>query len=261
MRLLDLFLYQIRPFGIVDQRPSTPEPPPDLDLKESPWFAPNVTTTISPDTTVRTRSSEEIQQSQLMHQHLLEYLLNQLKPYGIVDPNEFSNVNAMNTSNPNRTTEVIVNPEQLEYLRGYVMDQLEPFGIVGPNDHMTASPTLAPTTTTTTAIMPIISKSNDVIAINQNTLNVDAIIDSQRMQQYLRDYMMNQFLHSQIVDPNEKMIASHITTPSTSTTVTKSVTEIMNNNPTDIDARSMLLQLLRSLETAQGPGSNAIPAH
>ena len=193
-----LFLYQIRPFGIADQRPSTPEPPPDLDLKESPWFAPNVTTTISPDTTIRTRSSEETQQSQLMHQHLLEYLLNQLKPYGIVDPNESSNVHAMNTSNPNRTTEVIVNPEQLEYLRGYVMDQLQPFGIVGPNDKMTASPTVAPTTTTTTA-MSIISKSND-------TLNVDAIIDSQRMQQYFCDYMMNQFLHSQSVDPNEKII-------------------------------------------------------
>jgi hypothetical protein len=35
----------------------------------------------------------------------------------------------------------------------------------------------------------------------------------------------------------------------------------INNNPTNIDARSMLMQMLRSLETAQGSGPNAIPAH
>ncbi|KAI9553079.1 hypothetical protein GHT06_020970 [Daphnia sinensis] len=47
MRLLDFFFYRIRPFGIVDQRPATPEPPPDLNLTASPWFAPNDTLVIA----------------------------------------------------------------------------------------------------------------------------------------------------------------------------------------------------------------------
>ena len=44
MRMLDFFFYQIRPFGIDDRRPGTPEPPPDLNLTATPWFAPNETT-------------------------------------------------------------------------------------------------------------------------------------------------------------------------------------------------------------------------
>ncbi len=42
--MLDLFFYQIRPFGIDDQRPATPEPPPDSSLTATPWFAPKETT-------------------------------------------------------------------------------------------------------------------------------------------------------------------------------------------------------------------------
>lgn len=45
MRMLDLFFYHIRPFGIDDQRPATPGPPPDLNLTATPWFAPNETIT------------------------------------------------------------------------------------------------------------------------------------------------------------------------------------------------------------------------
>ena len=44
MRMLDFFFYQIRPFGIGDQRPATPEPPPDFNLTETPWFVPKETT-------------------------------------------------------------------------------------------------------------------------------------------------------------------------------------------------------------------------
>ncbi|XP_057381452.1 glycoprotein-N-acetylgalactosamine 3-beta-galactosyltransferase 1-like [Daphnia carinata] len=47
MRLLDFFFYQIRPFGIVDQRPATPEPPPVINLTATPWFAPNDTLIIA----------------------------------------------------------------------------------------------------------------------------------------------------------------------------------------------------------------------
>nr|CAH0107414.1 unnamed protein product [Daphnia galeata] len=46
MHLLDFFFYKIRPYGIVDHRPATPEPPPDLELKATPWLAPNETTHI-----------------------------------------------------------------------------------------------------------------------------------------------------------------------------------------------------------------------
>ncbi|XP_046656575.1 glycoprotein-N-acetylgalactosamine 3-beta-galactosyltransferase 1-like isoform X2 [Daphnia pulicaria] len=44
MRMLDFFFYHIRPFGIDDQRPATPGPPPDLNLTATPWFAPKETT-------------------------------------------------------------------------------------------------------------------------------------------------------------------------------------------------------------------------
>jgi hypothetical protein len=46
MHLLDFFFYKIRPYGIVDHRPATPEPPPDLELTATPWLAPNETTHI-----------------------------------------------------------------------------------------------------------------------------------------------------------------------------------------------------------------------
>jgi hypothetical protein len=38
--MLDLFFYQIRPYGVIDQRPPVPEPPPDVELKAPLWFAP-----------------------------------------------------------------------------------------------------------------------------------------------------------------------------------------------------------------------------
>lgn len=48
MRLLDYLIYQLRPFGMKkEQRPSTPEPPPDLELTATPWIAPNETVTLS----------------------------------------------------------------------------------------------------------------------------------------------------------------------------------------------------------------------
>jgi hypothetical protein len=41
MHIFDYLIYQLRPYGMpADQRPSTPEPPPDLNLTASPWFAP-----------------------------------------------------------------------------------------------------------------------------------------------------------------------------------------------------------------------------
>ncbi|XP_046455013.1 glycoprotein-N-acetylgalactosamine 3-beta-galactosyltransferase 1-like [Daphnia pulex] len=41
MHIFDYLIYQLRPYGMpADQRPSTPEPPPDFNLTASPWFAP-----------------------------------------------------------------------------------------------------------------------------------------------------------------------------------------------------------------------------
>ncbi|KAK4010685.1 hypothetical protein OUZ56_019816 [Daphnia magna] len=54
MYILDLFFYQIRPFGLVDNRPAIPEPPPDVNLTAPRWFAPPKPTTSPPPTTIPT---------------------------------------------------------------------------------------------------------------------------------------------------------------------------------------------------------------
>ncbi len=39
MYLLEYLIYQLRPFGMEQEdRPLTPEPPPDLELTAMPWF-------------------------------------------------------------------------------------------------------------------------------------------------------------------------------------------------------------------------------
>jgi glycoprotein-N-acetylgalactosamine 3-beta-galactosyltransferase len=62
MRMLDLFFYQIRPYGVLDQRPAVPEPPPDVELKATRWFAPPKPTppsTLPPPTTTTTIKPKE----------------------------------------------------------------------------------------------------------------------------------------------------------------------------------------------------------
>ncbi|XP_046456804.1 glycoprotein-N-acetylgalactosamine 3-beta-galactosyltransferase 1-like [Daphnia pulex] len=59
MRMLDLFFYQIRPYGVVDQRPAVPEPPPDVELKATRWFAPPKPTPLPPPTTTTTIKPKE----------------------------------------------------------------------------------------------------------------------------------------------------------------------------------------------------------
>ncbi|KAI9559032.1 hypothetical protein GHT06_015821 [Daphnia sinensis] len=54
MYMLDLFFYQIRPYGLVDNRPAIPEPPPDVNLTAPRWFAPPKPTTTPPPTTIPT---------------------------------------------------------------------------------------------------------------------------------------------------------------------------------------------------------------
>lgn len=40
MYVFDYLIYQLKPFGLeTDRRPATPEPPPDLDLLATPWYA------------------------------------------------------------------------------------------------------------------------------------------------------------------------------------------------------------------------------
>ena len=39
MYLLEYLIYKLRPYGLEpEDRPATAEPPPDLDLTETPWF-------------------------------------------------------------------------------------------------------------------------------------------------------------------------------------------------------------------------------
>ena len=69
MYLLEYLIYKLRPYGLEpEDRPATAEPPPDLDLTETPWFITEKplegnsagggdmtqSTTSSPTTTVKT---------------------------------------------------------------------------------------------------------------------------------------------------------------------------------------------------------------
>ncbi|KAI9559034.1 hypothetical protein GHT06_015823 [Daphnia sinensis] len=54
MYILDLFLYQIRPYGLLNNRPAIPEPPPDVNLTAPRWFAPPKPTPPPPPTTIPT---------------------------------------------------------------------------------------------------------------------------------------------------------------------------------------------------------------
>ncbi len=47
MYLFDYLIYQLRPFGVADQRPATPEPPPDVELTATPWTGPNETSSLN----------------------------------------------------------------------------------------------------------------------------------------------------------------------------------------------------------------------
>jgi hypothetical protein len=233
MRLLDFFLYQIRPYGIDDQRPNTPEPPPDLDLTASPWFAPNVTTTVSPqDSSHPPNSSTEVERSQRMHKQLLDYLLDQLKVYGIVDPKSTPqsthNTNSSSIHNPDGSVlEGTVNPQQMEYLKDYVMQQLEPFGIVDPNETIIpASPV-----TTTSKVIPRINSISHRPA-------PESIEDSQQMRR-LSDEVTGRLQPFGKIDVNQPNL---IASPTNNEVV---------KNTVDIDTRNLLLQMLRSLEKTQ----------
>lgn len=37
MYLMNYLVYELRPYGLVEERPATPEPPPDSDLSAEPW--------------------------------------------------------------------------------------------------------------------------------------------------------------------------------------------------------------------------------
>lgn len=235
MRLLDFFLYQIRPYGIDDQRPSTPEPPPDLDLTASPWFAPNVTTTVSPQGSSHPPNSTEVERSQQMHKQLLDYLLDQLKVYGIVDPKstpqQSPTHNTSSIHNPEGSVleGPAVNAQQMEYLKDYVMQQLEPFGIVDPNETIISeSPSIV--TTTNSAVNPTRVESNSRRA------DSDVIVDPQQMQ-HLSDYVMGQLQPLGRIDD--------VAQPNSVASPTA------DNDVSNIDARNLVLQMLRSLEKTQ----------
>lgn len=112
-----------------------------------------------------------------MNQQLLDFLMNQLRPYGIVDPDSVISTTTIppstSTSLPSNAAEVmknlvsnngtamdeIVNAQQMQFFRDYVMQQLMPLGIVGSSEKpvTSSSTTVTPSTTTTTAS---VTKSN-----------------------------------------------------------------------------------------------------
>ena len=40
MHLIDFLVYHVRPYGLDETRPATPEPPPDVFLNATPWVLP-----------------------------------------------------------------------------------------------------------------------------------------------------------------------------------------------------------------------------
>lgn len=56
MYALEFLIYQLRPYGMakLESRPSTPEPPPDLELTATPWDMVEENTTQKISTTKRT---------------------------------------------------------------------------------------------------------------------------------------------------------------------------------------------------------------
>ncbi len=65
MYALEYLIYQLRPYGTaeLESRPSTPEPPPDLDLTATPWVIPEESTTqtsTTEETTATNNSSSTI---------------------------------------------------------------------------------------------------------------------------------------------------------------------------------------------------------
>ena len=63
MYALEFLIYRLRPYGTeqTEDRPSTPEPPPDLELTATPWKFPDDNETIT--TTIPTTTSTESQKN------------------------------------------------------------------------------------------------------------------------------------------------------------------------------------------------------
>jgi len=142
---------------------SSPQPPQlVIDLTEwieSDSFASNETAIAN--TVIEPVTNDAHVKNETNQQKLLDFLMNQLRPYGIVDPNSItsttippststslSNIAEVMNKLSSMDIDKIVNPQQMQFLHEYVMHQLKPLGIA-------VSTTATPSTTTAS-----VTKSN-----------------------------------------------------------------------------------------------------
>jgi hypothetical protein len=148
---------------------SSPQPPQlVIDLTEwidSDSLASNETAIAN---TVIEPVTNDAHANETNQQQLLDFLMNQLRPYGIVDPNSItsttippststslSNVAEVMNKLSSMDIDKIVNPQQMQFLHEYVMHQLKPLGILNSNGKPAVSTTAKPSTTTAS-----VTKSN-----------------------------------------------------------------------------------------------------
>lgn len=134
---------------------SSPQPPQlVIDLTEwieSDSFASNETAIAN--TVIEPVTNDAHVKNETNQQKLLDFLMNQLRPYGIVDPNSItsttippststslSNIAEVMNKLSSMDIDKIVNPQQMQFLHEYVMHQLKPLGIA-------VSTTATPSTT------------------------------------------------------------------------------------------------------------------
>jgi hypothetical protein len=165
----------------LSESPSAHQHPPQLVIDLTDWtegesdsFALNETKIANTSTIEPTTNDPYTMHVNEMNQQLLDFLMNQLRPYGIMDPDSITSTTTIPPSTstflPNAAevlmknlisngtdTDEIINAQQMQLFRDYVMQQLMPLEIVGSSEKpVTSSTTVTPSTTTTASV----TKSN-----------------------------------------------------------------------------------------------------
>ncbi len=143
------------------------------DLGDNSWIASNEETAASIPITSNLAESKIIDEAigssqQLLHKQLLDYMMNQLQPFGIIDPDEkrIAITTAKSKANNFNDDEgIAVNSQQMQYLQQYMM-QLQSFGLNNPNENVVASPSII--------ISPSISSTTQQSNVNAHNNNMNS---------------------------------------------------------------------------------------
>ncbi|XP_046448567.1 uncharacterized protein LOC124197245 [Daphnia pulex] len=163
----------------LSESPSAHQHPPQLVIDLTDWtegesdsFALNETKIANTSTIEPTTNDPYTMHVNEMNQQLLDFLMNQLRPYGIVDPDSITSTTTIPPSTstflPNAAevlmknlisngtdTDEIINAQQMQLFRDYVMQQLMPLGIVGSSE----KPITSSTTVTQVPLQQLVSQN------------------------------------------------------------------------------------------------------